>query len=879
MRLGPIITIMISWSRAVVLLSLGCLVGSGAFGQSVRRLADLRAVDPSWEFPRSAPRDFVAQETGTLFVATTVGHGRELWKTDGTRESTNLVRDLCPGDGFCVERIVAPFGNGRWLFRGSHGLGVSDGTADGTRFLGIAVEDLLVFRGTDGVERVAFRGGCTDGPCGISIVDDGLGGLSRLPFSTLGATWYAAGDGGVTVLVETSDRVDLWVVNGGPETARQLGSFPGFAVSGEIVSLDATRWAAILRRGEESSLLLSWNVRSTAIEHATVMPGWRFGLYSSFVIDGRAYFVRPSEALTVFELWRTDGTETGLEQLGRFDSDLFANEVPAGGATAGGLAVFMARGVSGSMEVWTVGSSANSLTALSGCPGGCPTRVEKVAGLGSLAYVLAKGPEGGPRLFVTDGSGPGTSLLAAGEDLAIVGSVARLLFYRLAGALWSFDQGSGKVRRLLHVGSADVAVGAGPGVATWIGLIGPLGPELRLARPRQGARLVARLDLPRPGLMEGVLAANSRRSILCGADDQQWRLWSVESGEVRAIGTGGLAWECRDTRIALGDNHLLAEIAAGAEARFEWIDLNSRSSRALVTPAGFRLSIWFPPARSYVFWRSVGGSTELYRSSGGPPSAVPFATIPGELVGASISRRALFVSTTRGLYQFDAALSVAKPIGSSLDPYGLPGIKVIPHSGGWLLVDGSGLAEFLPRGSRQALPIPLGEGAHLLDAAPIGSGSVVLRMGWGGRYELWAVQGVTATMVGGFDRALGRFAGLSERVVFAAGSVATGLRLWGTDGTEAGTQLLQGGEPGFEQGVFLPPVSFNGGAVFGGYTLASGVEPWFTDGTSKGTRLLADVWAGPYSGLRAVGWQGARDMLVLAADDGTTGVEPWGVQP
>ena len=49
---------------------------------------------------RQAPSDLTAVG-GTLFFTADDGtHGRELWKSDGTAAGTVLVKDINPGDGY-----------------------------------------------------------------------------------------------------------------------------------------------------------------------------------------------------------------------------------------------------------------------------------------------------------------------------------------------------------------------------------------------------------------------------------------------------------------------------------------------------------------------------------------------------------------------------------------------------------------------------------------------------------------------------------------------------------------------------------------------------------------------------------------------------------
>src|SRR5207247_1215185 len=71
------------------------------------------------------------------FAANDGTNGVELWKTDGTPEGTELVKDIQPGPGSSNPRSLTSF-NGKLYFRASDGengeeLWHSDGTVNGTQ--------------------------------------------------------------------------------------------------------------------------------------------------------------------------------------------------------------------------------------------------------------------------------------------------------------------------------------------------------------------------------------------------------------------------------------------------------------------------------------------------------------------------------------------------------------------------------------------------------------------------------------------------------------------------------------------------------------------------------------------------------------------------
>jgi ELWxxDGT repeat protein len=95
-----------------------------------RLLKDIKALGAS------NPAHFIALGGTVFFVAEDASHGGELWKTDGTRAGTEMVKDIWPGS-HSSEIAEMTISNGTLFFRandGSHGpaLWKSDGTEVGT---------------------------------------------------------------------------------------------------------------------------------------------------------------------------------------------------------------------------------------------------------------------------------------------------------------------------------------------------------------------------------------------------------------------------------------------------------------------------------------------------------------------------------------------------------------------------------------------------------------------------------------------------------------------------------------------------------------------------------------------------------------------------
>ena len=130
-------------------------------------------------------------------------------------------------------------------------------------------------------------------------------------------------------------------------------------------------------------------------------------------------------------------------------------------------------------------------------------------------------------------------------------------------------------------------------------------------------------------------------------------------------------------------------------------------------------------------------------------------------------------------------------------------------------------------------------------------------------FELWKSDGTAAGTVlvkdiqpgpgGSFNWVGNQFADLGGLLVFAASDEMHGWELWKTDGTAAGTALVEDIKPGTTQYQWGTSINssqprgftlFNGALYFSALTAEHGDELWKTDGTPAGTALVADVETG-----------------------------------
>jgi ELWxxDGT repeat protein len=150
-------------------------------------------------------------------------------------------------------------------------------------------------------------------------------------------------------------------------------------------------------------------------------------------------------------------------------------------------------------------------------------------------------------------------------------------------------------------------------------------------------------------------------------------------------------------------------------------------------------------------------------------------------------------------------------------------------------------------------------------------------------YELWKSDGTTAGTVEVLDLNPGpanseprRLANLGGTLLFNANNGTNGRELWKSDGTAAGTVLLRDVWPGPGSGAssFITALPGAGVALFNGNDGVLGDEIWRTDGTAAGTVLHQYLNPGTGSSF-PLPWTLAGPFLLVSADDGTSGREPF----
>jgi ELWxxDGT repeat protein len=108
---------------------------------------------------------------------------------------------------------------------------------------------------------------------------------------------------------------------------------------------------------------------------------------------------------------------------------------------------------------------------------------------------------------------------------------------------------------------------------------------------------------------------------------------------------------------------------------------------------------------------------------------------------------------------------------------------------------------------------------------------------------------------------------------FSAYDAESGMELWKTDGTAAGTVLVKDVFPGADYGSYPMGLTAAGGKLFFTASDAEGSRLWQTDGSAAGTTPVEFVGVPGFRALAALG--SLNGSLLFQGDDGAIGTELW----
>jgi trimeric autotransporter adhesin len=311
-----------------------------------------------------------------FFIADDGEHGAELWRSDGTRRGTKLVKDVCPGSPQCESwgyDELTPVG--RTLFftahNGQHGteLWKSDGTRQGTRMVrdigpGRSPTTLcglhrfgerLVFIAHDGVH--GYEPWLSNGTrSGTRLLRDVIPG--RLPVNTNctegGALdgWFYLSLGERVVGGEPRGNVELWRSDGTRRGTRKFKELNRWGSSWPQEFLRARGLLYFLADDMRGTEL--WRTDGTSQGTHILKDIQRGSRWEPWIVAkiGRLVLFAADDGTHGRELWRTNGSRRGTRMI--------ADANPAGhfvalrteGSRLGGAVVFGAKDGTHGHEPW-----------------------------------------------------------------------------------------------------------------------------------------------------------------------------------------------------------------------------------------------------------------------------------------------------------------------------------------------------------------------------------------------------------------------------------------------------------------------------------------------------------------------------------------------
>ncbi len=747
----------------------------GEPGGILELVGDLRP-GPEASYPSSL---YVVGET-LFFVADDGVAGRELWKSDGTEAGTERVADLCPGPDDCFFPPDLPPPAGPWIFAssaaglifktGSLGdrLWVTDGTAAGTQLIGEfdSLSSFFPFLASDGAVLFGAELAC--------------------------CSWK------------------LWRTDGTPEGTLAVGDVEASQVVG------ATSTAVYFRGASPGGN--PWALwRTDGTEKGTVFvadPGPGTGYDVSLVplvssaLEGPLVYFPADDGESGIELWRSDGTAEGTFLLGDINP-----------------------GLANAFEPWWFPNFAAELD-------------------GRLLF-YAFTPDYRYQLWSTDGSPAGTTLLHP-LDLqasAMERVLAPLFEPEIAAAgeavLFLADDG---VHGLELWGSDGTAAGT----RLVEDICGPVCSEV----PRDPHRYLTPLD----GLV-----------FLAADDGVVGRTLWVSDGT--SDGTHPV-----DPTLPTGyPFELTPWIREGKTPRLLfaqgplYVTDGTPAATYALTPEAIEPSppLFVTPAEDQVFfsWGSTWPDEELWVTEGLPGDARRVLDLrPGEQGSqpqplAALGERVIF-SADDGFVGREPWVSDGSEAGTTL----LLDIRPGP--------EGSMRYDYF------AEPLAVGPLAYFV--ADDGRSGAEL---WRTDGTTAGTARVADLNPGPAPSDPRPWAAWDGKLTFSAWDPQRGRELWASDGARA--WLVVDLDPGAGSGVSdwlldpyaVPrqrrrPVVWQDRLVFAGSDGSSGVELWATDGTAAGTVRLGDLHPGSGSSSPS-GFTPLGSQLLFGATDGTTGFELW----
>ncbi|MBK8099522.1 MAG: hypothetical protein IPK26_20630 [Planctomycetes bacterium] len=805
-----------------------------------------------------------------LFAAADPVYQSRLWRTDGTPAGTFPVSTGGPS----ALQVPSFVWNGVAYYKGSsfvsgNGLWRSDGTPNGTYPLR-----------TDIALPPSTHRGFATGPGGrlYFFATDPAHGTEL---------WSTDGTPAGTSIV-----IDLR-----PGPASMLGTEPW-----RLEMMQAGPWL-YFRASHDGGTPRLWRTDGTEANTAMVVPGVG-GYQPNAMADLGGVLIYASDEPSGVRgpLWRTDGTPAGTQQVTQGPVAInLANDF----AVANGRYIFTVFLSSIGYELYsTDGTTVFGLGDRN--PGPANFTPGQFVTLGGFAYFTATTAAHGTELWRSDGTAAGTGLVADVVPGPTSSSITNLTVAN--GALWfsAYDPTFGQEPwRSDGTAAGTVPLGdlyPGPAPSMPISFVaapnGVLfrGDSAELAGTAffvaDGSTTATRLQPPAmaDAAIDGLAASRGRAYFTAKVAATGREPWSSD-------GTPGGTQMLVDATPGGADSLVSAFVDYRGET---WFLARSRLWRTRGTAATTSLAIngEFSQLSRAGDWLYLTTSGAVLRSDGTVAGTTTVFNPPGTLVfGVAPHGDQIVIAAGANTYQISLFRNDGTPGGNRLfftanaNGFGnLENFTLDDHTI-WVAdraqVGGVSMHRVfaLPATSANLVNVyQAAEGDPLFNLLFLSPFATRLTTFAGECYfstaadrELWRTNGTAPATIlevrpGPLGCAPNSFVAGNGYLWFSADDGSNGRELWRTDGTMAGTSMLDVVPgPGGIAPSGLARLDDSSLIVFEG-SGPDGAEPWVSDGTLGGTYQLADLRPGPASSFPRFGAVAGNDWL-LVADDGVVGAE------
>ncbi|PZR40528.1 MAG: hypothetical protein DI538_03990 [Azospira oryzae] len=264
--------------------------------------------------------------TNTFFSANDGTHGSELWRTDGTSEGTNMVKDLNSGIAGSNPFQFINLNGTIYFLANSFELWKTDGTEAGTSLVKNVNEsgsgwnsyfltpcnDMLFFVADDGIHGIELwkSDGTTSG---TGLVKDIYTGLDTHYMSILGVhngiVYFNANDG--------ESNYEIWKSDGteqGTTMLKDINPGPNGSGINSFLSFKNHFYFAASTPAYGSELWRSDGTEQGTILVKDINPGAKSSdIYSGWIALDDLFYFNANDGIHGTELWKSDGTANGTK--------------------------------------------------------------------------------------------------------------------------------------------------------------------------------------------------------------------------------------------------------------------------------------------------------------------------------------------------------------------------------------------------------------------------------------------------------------------------------------------------------------------------------------------------------------------------------------